>query len=245
MNKHLLAAAVVLFAILLILPAAGSAQQEERTQRTPETQTDQQQTPLRGQQWQQMQNATLVDDLMNKKAMSFQENEQLGTVENLVIDPSGRISYILLDPARGIKEQGELIAIPWTAARPNVQGNQVFLFVGKRQLENAPSLSRNNLSQLQNPQWQQQIHSYFGFGQPGMQPYFGPGYGMQPGYGGTQQGMYPGYGGMQGMPQGYGYGYGGMQGMQPGYGYGGGMQGMQRGYGQQGYGSGMQWGYGY
>jgi sporulation protein YlmC with PRC-barrel domain len=239
MRKYLALVGMLVLVALLVAPAFGETQQGQpikgQSSQSSESQSgiiggqgsSQQQMSGAGVQRGQLQNAILASELINKKVKGIQ-NEQLGTVENLVVDPFGNINYILLDPARGIKEQGQLIAIPWAAARPNIQDNEVAIFLSKNQLENAPSLSKNNLSQIQNPQWQQQNFSYFGAGMGMQGGYGGQGFGTQGRFG--QQGYGPGmgYGG-----QGYG-GYG-----QQGYG-----PGMQGGYGQQGYGPGMQGGYG-
>ncbi len=218
MKKYLVACALVLVAILLIAPAfatgvGGEESQAARTQQAlPASEQGAQQT--QGGQQGKLQNALLIGELMNKEVRSMQ-NEELGIIHNLVVNPSGRISYILLEPAPGMKEQDQLIAIPWRAAFPRLQADQVVIALSKGQLENAPSISKNNLAQLQNPQWRQRNFAYFGFG--GGQCGYGYGYGMQqPGYYGQ-----PGYG----TQPGYGCGCR----TQPGY-------GMRQGYGRQDFG---------
>jgi sporulation protein YlmC with PRC-barrel domain len=103
----------------------------------------------------------MFDDLLNKQAVS-QQNEALGTVSSLVFDRNGRISYLILSPAPGLKEQGQLVAIPWRAANPSLVEDKVYLSLSRSQLQNAPSLPGGNIAQLENQRMQQRINSYFG-----------------------------------------------------------------------------------
>ncbi|RJP26810.1 MAG: PRC-barrel domain containing protein [Candidatus Abyssobacteria bacterium SURF_5] len=95
------------------------------------------------------------------KSVTNQQNEQLGTVENLVIGENGRVSYIIMSPAQGIAEKDQFVAIPWSAANPRMQQDKVFLNLSQSQLRNAPTFARSDWSQLQNPQWQQRVNAYF------------------------------------------------------------------------------------
>ncbi len=118
------------------------------------------------------QNAFFIKDLINKNVIST-NNEPLGRVENLLISRNGEVSYLLVSPARGLKGEGQMVAVPWRAANPSVRGDQIALSVTRGQLESAPTFSPSNLSRLQSPETQQQVNSYFGIAgrmQPGMRP---------------------------------------------------------------------------
>jgi sporulation protein YlmC with PRC-barrel domain len=221
MKKYFALIGAALIVALTVSPAfaAGQTGQSSKMGQATQSQLNQRQMgqiqPQMGQPG-QLSNAFLANELMDKKVVSMRQNEPLGTVQNLVIDPNGFVAYILLEPAKGMKESGQLIAVPWDAAHPTIHNNQVELFLSKQQIQNAPTISKNNLAQLQNPQWEQQNFAYFGMGYMPQQGYEMP----QQGYGMPQQGQ-----GMMMPQQGYGM-------PQQGYGM------PQQGYGmpQQGYG---------
>lgn len=203
MRKYLiLIAAVVLIAVLTGSPVFAAAQAGQSSKPGQITQPlGQKPTEAQAGQQGPLTNAFLANELMDKKVISMRQNEPLGTVQNMVIDPNGFVAYILLEPAPGMKETGQLIAIPWDVAHPTIHNNQVELFLSKQQVQNAPTISKNNLAQLQNPEWQQKNFAYFGMGYMPPQGYEVPQEGMTPpqGYGMPPQGY--------GMPpQGYGAG---------------------------------------
>ena len=201
MKKYFtLIGAVALIMALTVSPAFAAGQQSSMPGQSTQSQFNQRQMQQRqaqmGQQG-QLQNAFLANELMDKKVISaMRQDEKLGTVHNLVVSPDGQINYILLEPERGMKESGQLIAIPWDVAHPTVRENQVEVFLSKQQLQNAPTVAKNNLAQLQNPRWQQENFAYFGMGYMPQQRMPQQGYGM------PQQGMPQG---QRMMPrQGYG-----------------------------------------
>jgi sporulation protein YlmC with PRC-barrel domain len=104
----------------------------------------------------------LLFDEMIDKPITNTENQQLGSVDSLLFDESGRVSYIIISPAPGIKTFGQMVAVPWNAANPSLQDGQVFVSLTRQQLVNAPGIPSNNIAQLQNPQMQQQVNAYFG-----------------------------------------------------------------------------------
>lgn len=68
-----------------------------------------------------------------------EQGETLGTIEEVVLNRFGEVSYVALKPAEGIEIQGEYIAVPWHAMTAGADRNLV-LPMRKEQLAQAPGL---------------------------------------------------------------------------------------------------------
>lgn len=71
------------------------------------------------------------------------EDETLGTIEEVVLNRFGEVSYLALAPAEGIEAQGQYIAVPWHALSAGEGEQQVILPMAKDQLAQAPSLNQD------------------------------------------------------------------------------------------------------
>lgn len=101
-------------------------------------------------------------------------NEKLGQVETVLFDlPSGRVSFVVLDPANRISDKQMLIPVPPMALTRGEQGGGVLtLDADKDKLNNAPSINREALNaddirQLANPAFATKVYQYYG-----KQPWF-------------------------------------------------------------------------
>jgi sporulation protein YlmC with PRC-barrel domain len=143
---------------------------------------DQQQ--LGGQSRQQRQQSTIFSsatELMDKKVKNDQ-GQELGQVEDLIITRNGQVAYLVISKDRVMGMGGESIPIPFRNANLNQQQDAVILSnIEKQQLENAPSISENDIYKLEDPQFQREVFSYYG-----SQQQRGQG-GYQSGMGGFQQ----------------------------------------------------------
>ncbi|HKQ36573.1 MAG TPA: PRC-barrel domain-containing protein [Verrucomicrobiae bacterium] len=101
-------------------------------------------------------------------------NEKLGQVETVLFDlPSGRVSFVVLDPANRIAGKQMLIPVPPMAFTSGEQKSTVLtLDADKDKLNNAPSINRDELNaddiqRLSTPAFATQVYQYYG-----KQPWF-------------------------------------------------------------------------
>lgn len=88
-----------------------------------------------------------LSDLDNREVRN-QNNEDLGTIDDVVIDPdAGRVVYGLLD------EGDEHIAVPWTALRLEQGNNNFRLNMTKEQVENVQGWTGNNWPNFTDRSW--------------------------------------------------------------------------------------------
>lgn len=83
-----------------------------------------------------------------------QQNEELGEVQELVVDLSnGRISYVVMGVG-GILGIGEkYIAVPPSAFNQGPEGEQLVLNANKSKIEQAPGFTKDNWPDVENPAW--------------------------------------------------------------------------------------------
>jgi len=103
-----------------------------------------------------------ADDLMGKNVVS-QDGEELGSIDNLVISENGQVEYIILSRGGVLGVGGDMIPVPWDAANlQKDQDDQLRADLTEQQLEGAPSFDGDNWAQISSPEYEQQVHSYFG-----------------------------------------------------------------------------------
>jgi sporulation protein YlmC with PRC-barrel domain len=77
------------------------------------------------------------------------QNEKLGTVKDLVFDPStGKISYAVLSVGGFLRVGDKLIAVPLTSIRPQPGQKYLVLNMSKDELTAAPGLAKDNWPNL-------------------------------------------------------------------------------------------------
>lgn len=102
-----------------------------------------------------------ADELIGKSVMNNQ-GENLGTVNDLVIRPDGRVLYAVISRG-GVMGIGErLIPVPFTFVSPSAEEGEVRVDVARERFENAPSFSRNEWPEMIDPQQQEQVYGYYG-----------------------------------------------------------------------------------
>jgi sporulation protein YlmC with PRC-barrel domain len=111
-----------------------------------------------------------VSELLGK-SVSNEQGEELGTVADLIAGKNGGIQYLLISPASGIGAAEKWAPVPWRAADVRVQQDRLILNVSKEQLANAPSFTREELSNLGEKQVERRIYSYYG-AEPDQEPNF-------------------------------------------------------------------------
>lgn len=92
-----------------------------------------------------------------------QAEEDLGKVDDLMIDTvTGRIAYAVLSFGGFLGMGDKLFAVPWRALSLDQQNYRFILDVSKNTLENAPGFDKDNWPDMTNPEWESQIHKFYG-----------------------------------------------------------------------------------
>ena len=88
--------------------------------------------------------------------------DTVGTVSNIMIDKiSGKVAYAVLS-AGGILGLGkEAIALPWDVLTYNTGKGGYVVDVDQAKLEEAPQMASDDLSQLENREFEKHIHDYY------------------------------------------------------------------------------------
>ena len=91
------------------------------------------------------------------------ENEDLGCIEELMIDPeAGRIAYAVLSLGGILGRGGKLYAVPWMALRLNADQRVFVLEADLRTLETAPAFDEENWPDFSDGEWERRVHDHFG-----------------------------------------------------------------------------------
>ena len=91
------------------------------------------------------------------------KNEHLGEIKEIMLDVrSGKIAYAVMSSG-GVLSIGEkLFAVPWEALKLDTENKQFRLDIAKERIENAPGFDTDHWPDMANPQWKNDIHSYYG-----------------------------------------------------------------------------------
>ena len=93
-----------------------------------------------------------------------QQNEDLGKIEDLVIDAdAGRIAYAVLSFGGFLGMGDKYFAIPWEAFRFNFPDKHAILNVDKKLLENAPGFNKDTWPNMTDSAWGNQIFKHYGY----------------------------------------------------------------------------------
>jgi len=91
------------------------------------------------------------------------QNEDLGTIENLMIDlDSGRVVYAVLSFGGFLGMGDKLFAIPWSALTVDSVEKRFVLDVDKKKLEDAPGFDKDNWPNMADRTWGAQVTTYYG-----------------------------------------------------------------------------------
>jgi sporulation protein YlmC with PRC-barrel domain len=93
------------------------------------------------------------------------QNEHLGEIKEIMLDMrTGKIAYAVMSSG-GVLSIGEkLFAVPWEALKLDTANKQFRLDIDKERIDNAPGFDTDHWPDMANPQWHNQIHSYYGTG---------------------------------------------------------------------------------
>jgi sporulation protein YlmC with PRC-barrel domain len=85
--------------------------------------------------------------------------ENLGKIESLAIDSSGRIAYAVLSFGGFLGMGDKLFAIPWDAL--TIGDKNVILPLDKERLKNAPGFDKKNWPNMANEAWAREVRDYY------------------------------------------------------------------------------------
>ena len=102
-------------------------------------------------------NTLIGDDVMNTNG------DNLGDIKEIMLDmTTGQVAYAVLSfgGMMGIGEK--LFAVPWQALRLDTVNKCFTLDVAKDQLQNAPGFDKDAWPDMEDMQWQTQVHNFYG-----------------------------------------------------------------------------------
>jgi sporulation protein YlmC with PRC-barrel domain len=104
------------------------------------------------------------------------DGENLGKVEDLVIDPrTGRVTFAIVSKGGILKLGEKRMPVPWQAVTVDAQ-KRITLNVDKEKLRTAPTTARSDDSELENPDFAIVVYKFYeiepasGTGAPGETP---------------------------------------------------------------------------
>jgi len=89
--------------------------------------------------------------------------EDLGKIEAIMLDvPRGRVAYAVLSFGGFLGMGDKLFAIPWETLTLDADRECFILDVDKERLKSAPGFDKSHWPAMADPQWANNIHSYYG-----------------------------------------------------------------------------------
>lgn len=84
------------------------------------------------------------------------DGDQVGSISNIMIDKlSGKVAYAVMSSGGGG------IALPWNALSYDVEKDGYVVDVDRTRLVEAPQMAVDDLSQLENREYEKHIHDYY------------------------------------------------------------------------------------
>ncbi|MHB8204693.1 MAG: PRC-barrel domain-containing protein [Desulfomonilaceae bacterium] len=109
-----------------------------------------------------MEQADRVSKILGKKVIS-QKGEDLGKIEDIVLNKDGCLKYIVLAPGGSLLGIGDrLIPIPWKAVKTGAQADTIIVDMDKGQLEKAPNFESKKWPNFTDSEWYGKIREFFG-----------------------------------------------------------------------------------
>ncbi len=102
-----------------------------------------------------------ASDLIGTK-VDNQQGQNLGSVTDMVIDPSsGKVLYVVLSRGGVLGVGAKLYPVPWETLRYSDQNERFILNLGEDKLAGAPNFERDSWPDLSSSNWHQRVHSYY------------------------------------------------------------------------------------
>lgn len=156
------------------LLAAPAVAQQTQTQPAPgstpapqagQTQTLEAQADQRGRRQAGQRGPAMRASDLNGMEVRNAQNEDLGTIDDLVIDlQTGQVRYAALQSGGVLGVGGNLYAVPWNAfrlQRTDDDNYHLLLNATAEQFENAPGFDNDNWPNMGDPQWRTSNDAYY------------------------------------------------------------------------------------
>ncbi len=103
-----------------------------------------------------------VSDLIGKDVQNPQTNENLGNLNEIVVDPdSGRVLYGILSFGGFLGLGDKLFAVPWSELRLSSDYKTLALNVDKEKLKDAEGFDKDNWPDMSDTQFSERIHRFY------------------------------------------------------------------------------------
>ncbi|MHB1677510.1 MAG: PRC-barrel domain-containing protein [Sulfuriferula sp.] len=91
------------------------------------------------------------------------DDEDLGDIKEIMLDMHrGKVAYAVLSFGGFLGMGEKLFAVPWQALTLDTVEKRFVLNVDKERLKNAPGFDQDNWPDMADPNWVNQIHTYYG-----------------------------------------------------------------------------------
>jgi sporulation protein YlmC with PRC-barrel domain len=108
-----------------------------------------------------MEKADRVTKIIGKAVIS-RKGEDLGKIEDIVLNKEGCLDYIILAPVGLLGTGDRLIPIPWKAVTTGAQADTIIVDIDKSQLEQAPNFESKKWPNFSDSDWYGKIREFFG-----------------------------------------------------------------------------------
>lgn len=101
-------------------------------------------------------------ELIGKDVVNRNE-EELGSVEDIIIGADGRLNYLVVSHGGVLGIGDNLIAVPVSAIDASVDSEEsIVLNVSREELENAPNFAKTEWPDFADPSYENDVQGYFG-----------------------------------------------------------------------------------
>ena len=105
----------------------------------------------------------LTSDDLEKIKLFGAQGEDIGSIEDVMLDPStGRIAYAVVELGGFLGIGERKVPVPWTAFHANPNGEGLVLNVPRERLKGAPQFSGSGHPNTADRQWAMAVHTYYG-----------------------------------------------------------------------------------
>lgn len=95
--------------------------------------------------------------------VGLEGNTQAGTVDDIVLDESGNVDYLIV-----MTGENKLVTVPWDATRFNVEKRMVGVQIQQDQFQKIPTYTVEQYPAFATPTYRTQVYKYYGL-TPGQQ----------------------------------------------------------------------------
>ncbi|MBC7951232.1 MAG: PRC-barrel domain-containing protein [Rhodospirillaceae bacterium] len=106
---------------------------------------------------------TLADaDTIQGAKVSNAQGERIGKIEDVVVDvKKGQVAYAIVGIGGFLGVGEKNVAVPWDRLRPGQEAQSFVLNVDRQALQNAPSVERDKVANLENQSTRRDIASFW------------------------------------------------------------------------------------